>query len=116
MDEQDDLERLFARARADTALPEPLAVRMLADATRLQAMRARPPRWRRLGDQLLETLGGWYGAGGLAAACAAGLWLGLAPPAGLPDPVALMVAQGGDGTADLFGSETLVMAMAEDME
>ncbi|MEC7259674.1 MAG: hypothetical protein VXW58_17835 [Pseudomonadota bacterium] len=57
-------------------------------------------------------LGGWYGLGGLVAACAAGVWLGLAPPAGMPDAASLFTAQ--DSVADLYLGESFAMAMAED--
>lgn len=90
-----DLTGFFDAARAvPPTVPPGMADRMVANAARARAeatgrtaaRRARGPGW--LG-QLGAVLGGWYGAGGLAAACAAGVWIGLAPPSGLPDPGAL---------------------------
>ena len=43
---------------------------------------ARPRRGPRLHD-LIPALGGWPAVAGLAAACAAGVWLGAVSPAGL---------------------------------
>ncbi|GHF50681.1 hypothetical protein [Seohaeicola zhoushanensis] len=108
------LDDLFAAARAaPPALPPALAARMLADAGRVlderQAPRPAMPGWR---AQLAEAIGGWFGVGGLAAACAAGLWIGLAPPAGLPDPVGLF---GQSQTSyDLFQGSDLALALSED--
>jgi len=38
---------------------------------------------------VIAAIGGWPAVGGLATASAAGLWIGLAPPSFIPDPVAL---------------------------
>ena len=38
---------------------------------------------------VIAAIGGWPALGGLATASAAGLWIGLAPPSFIPDPVAL---------------------------
>ena len=78
-DRDKDLDMLFAEARqAPPKMPDGLADRMMSDALAVM------PRTRREGAgwlaQLGEILGGWYGYGGLAAACAAGVWLGFAPP------------------------------------
>ena len=101
MTERDDdrLEAFFTAARATT--PEPsqdLLARVLADAAEVSlggGARLLPPpaRASRL-RQAFEAMGGWTAAGGLVAASAAGLWIGLAPP----DGVATM-------TAALFGVE-----------
>ena len=47
-------------------------------------------------------LGGWAGLGGLAAASAAGVWIGLAPPEFLPDPAGMVFQQEED--LELFQS------------
>lgn len=105
------LEALFARARsAPPELPAGLASRMLADAARIQSDRARgraPRGWR---AQLAEAIGGWFGVGGLATACAAGLWMGLAPPDGL-DPVSAFQTR---TSYDLFEVSDLDLALSED--
>ncbi|WP_121062085.1 hypothetical protein [Chachezhania antarctica] len=91
-----ELERMLADLRLDTG-PDDLMARVLADAAAEQpktahiiplAVRRRAPR--RFAGQLRAQLGGWAGLGGLAAACAAGVWIGFAPPQGLPDPAELM--------------------------
>ena len=99
MTDDTDLEQMFAAARVQRdALPETLGARMLADAALVQAERqaeapapaaARPGIWA----QLRAGLGGWTGMSGLATACAAGVWIGLAPPDFLPDPVGLVYQQ-----------------------
>lgn len=104
------LDAFFAAARSDARLPTDLAARMVRDADGMHRSRTpnRPGRWA----QLRDVLGGWYGMGGLVAACAAGVWMGFAPPAGLPDAVSLFAGQ--DSTAELYLSESFAMAMAED--
>ena len=53
--------------------------------------------------------------GGMAAACGAGLWLGLAPPAFLPDPVDFV--QGTVSSTDLpYDSYDLAMLLGEETE
>ncbi|WP_164660969.1 hypothetical protein [Tropicibacter sp. Alg240-R139] len=91
-----DLEQMFANARTQRDhLPDALSARMLADAAQVQAGRAtmepaaRPGLWA----QLRAGLGGWTGLSGLATACAAGVWIGLAPPDFLPDPVGFVYQQ-----------------------
>jgi hypothetical protein len=104
------LDAFFAAARSEAALSEDLAARMLRDADGIRRSRA-SVRIGRLA-QLREMLGGWYGLGGLAAACAAGVWLGLAPPQGVPDAAALFQAQ--EDVTDFYLGESFAMAMAED--
>lgn len=78
-----DLDAVFAAARAEEQRPPgALLARVLADAEATTAA-ARPVR-QRLGAALLQALGGWPAAAGLAAACAAGVALGLAAPAAVP--------------------------------
>lgn len=113
---KDDLEAHFAAARQVPArMPERLAHRILADALAVQSAAAplgpqpKPPGagvW----TQLRQALGGWYGFGGLAAACAAGVWLGFSPPSGL-DPLALLT--GSRGSVNLLGGDDFTYAALE---
>ncbi|WP_428928449.1 hypothetical protein [Marinibacterium sp. SX1] len=101
MTEDDEFDRLvgpcIAAARAEDArLPDGLMARVMADAARVQAgwqdsaLReasvVRVPGWR----QVLMALGGMPALGGLMAACAAGIWLGAAPPQAF-DPLGFVV-------------------------
>ena len=117
----DDLDDIFAAARATA--PEPphdLRHRVLADAAQVQAG-FEPPMRRVAGAapaggwfrQVSNALGGWAGLGGLATACAAGVWIGFAPPATWPDPASLVIQE--DSSFDLFQSEetAVLMAMGE---
>lgn len=63
-------------------------------------------------QQFLRVLGGWPAMGGLAAACAAGVWIGVAPPDFLPDPVGLMVQ--GDTDVNLLDSYALSSVLPEE--
>ncbi|MDJ0821910.1 MAG: hypothetical protein QNJ09_08905 [Paracoccaceae bacterium] len=72
-----DLDDFFAAARAE--VPEPsgdllarIEAQALAERPVARAVRGPGPL-----RQLLQALGGWPGAAGLAAASAAGLWVGL---------------------------------------
>ena len=115
-DKHSDLNAFFDAARRDSvAMPDGLRARILADAGRVQggvALNA-PAGQTGFFERLREVLGGWAGIGGLAAARAAGVWMGFAPPAAMPDPVAILM-QNSETQVDLFASETLQMAMAED--
>ncbi|MEW2911375.1 hypothetical protein [Leisingera sp. JC11] len=115
-----ELEDLFAAARSERpAVPEHLSAAILADAAREQAgfrasrpaRAARQPLWR----QLIEAVGGWPAMGGLAAASAAGLWIGVAPPSFVPDPVALA---GYEDSGSAFADESYDMALmlSEDLQ
>lgn len=117
--DMDWLDDMFAGARHDPPrLPEALTQRMLADALEVQGAQPvpapMPPARPGLLAQLSDLLGGWFGLGGLAAACAAGVWLGFAPPTGLPDAATLLINGQTQTTVDLLGVESLVLAMAED--
>lgn len=87
----DALGGFFAAARAEA--PQPggdFLARMEALALAEQPaprLTAGPvtPRPTGLFGQLREALGGWVGMAGLAAACAAGIWIGVSPPASLSD-------------------------------
>lgn len=73
------LEALFDQARsAPPEVPEGLMQRVIADAA---AQQSPASVWSRL----IDTLGGLPGLGGLATATFVGIWLGVAPPAQLPD-------------------------------
>lgn len=112
----DRLDLLFAQAQRDPGqVPPGLTQRILADAEQVQAglagpvkMARRPGPWR----QFLSALGGWPTIGGLVTACAAGVWIGLAPPSFLPDPALLVL--GGSADIDLIGMDGLVAALAEE--
>lgn len=114
------LDGFFAAARNETAaLPEALEARMLADAAQVHRARAAPARRRQATAgpirQLLAALGGWPAVGGLAAACAAGVWLGFAPPASLSDPVAaVMQSQVQSDLLDTFGADDFASALSEE--
>ena len=110
-----ELEDLFAAARSEPpAVPGHLTAAILEDAAREQpgfqpARRAaRQPFWR----QLIEAVGGWPALGGLAAASAAGLWIGIAPPSFVPDPVALA------GLEDSvpYDSYDMALALSEELQ
>lgn len=112
-----ELEDLFAEARSTPpALPDHLSTAILADAARVQPgfQPAEPPRqplWR----QLTEALGGWPALGGLAAASAAGLWIGVAPPSFVPDPAALAGYED-NSTAFADGSYDMALMLSEDLQ
>lgn len=83
-DQKDEsgLEALFAASRATS--PEPpdaLMQRVLADAVALQPCVGRGTAWRRW----MAALGGAPALSGLITAASVGVWLGLAPPTGVPD-------------------------------
>jgi|AACY02.2.fsa_nt_gi hypothetical protein len=101
----DELEALFQTARRPDPVPsEALMARVLADAAAEMPRRAAAAPRRGAGwSALWLALGGWTGASGLVAATAAGLWIGIAPPAGL------------DGlAASLTGAEALEVVLLPD--
>jgi len=80
----------FAAGRAVPAVPPDLAARILADAraelehSRAGAVAATGPAQapaRGFLSSLLSAIGGWPAISGMAAATAAGVWLGFASPA-----------------------------------
>lgn len=84
------LDGFFAAARAETPEPgadflarltEAALDEQMAQAGRRSAAAgaAAPGLWA----ALRQALGGWPGMAGLAAACAAGVWLGVSPPEGM---------------------------------
>ena len=82
-DMQDELalEGLFQEARAMApVVPAALAARVLVDAQSLQ------PAPKRAGlSALWQSWGGARGLAGLLSATVVGVWLGVSPPASLPD-------------------------------
>lgn len=101
----DGLADLFARARADAPRPgADLTARILADAAAVQADLRRqaapgPRRTQRPQGpvrRLRDALGGWPALAGLGLAALAGLWLGLTPPAFLPDGGTMLQTAGYD--------------------
>lgn len=73
------LEALFDAAwQAPPEVPDALMARVLADARSAQVA---PSFW----TGLMESLGGWPGLGGLVTATCVGVWIGVAPPARVPD-------------------------------
>lgn len=83
-----DLSAFFEAARAEAPVPDgDFMARLTADAlaempvpgARVAPQGGGPGLW----DQVRGALGGWIGMTGLAAACAAGIWIGVNPPATL---------------------------------
>lgn len=110
----DTIDALFAQAKDQTPpVPDALMARMLADAAAMQprpASDVRPvvaPASGGLFGPIWAALGGWAGAGSLAAAAAAGVWIGIAPPttglAGLTDAVF-----GASITLDVLSSDDIL--------
>lgn len=105
-----DLDELFAAARAAAPppLPPDLAARIVAAAAAGRAAPAPPmaparaPGLRARLAALLAELGGAPALGGLATAGIAGLWVGLADPAGAAGFVLEAAAGLGPAVADLF--------------
>ncbi|MEX0287356.1 MAG: hypothetical protein AB3N23_22340 [Paracoccaceae bacterium] len=105
------LDELFAEAR-DPEPSDQLIDRVLADAAEVQAGfedEALPFHAPSLFAQVREALGGWAGLGGLATACAAGLWIGIAPPSNWADPVVWISAD--QTTFDLFQGEDVALLL-----
>ena len=129
----DLLEALFEEARQDQpTLPDDLSARILADAADAADVQARqaaalavPPAQNPAGAlaasaigmwrQFRAAVGGWPAMGGMAAACAVGLWIGLAPPSFLPDP-AEFTQLSVDTTALPYDSYDLAVMLGEETE
>ena len=108
----DGLEMFFDAARQDPPQAHSdFLARIEAQALEIQnAQQAsiaatRCPVWR----QLLQTLGGWSGAAGLAAACATGIWLGITPPAALDPLLGTAADLGSLGLDPLSGYDLAMM-------
>ncbi len=90
MTKNDDmfLTELFAEARdADLQVPQHLMARVLIDADEQIAATAKAAQKPQQGlwSLLMTAIGGWPAVGGLAMAGVAGIWVGYAPPTGIPD-------------------------------
>ncbi|WP_040104084.1 hypothetical protein [Phaeobacter gallaeciensis] len=126
------LDDLFASARtaAPAPLPEALEQAILSEAAAMQAAilerqaagSDRAAQSTEAGSgifaglrDLMAGLGGWPALGGLATASAAGLWIGLAPPAFLPDPVSLAGIELSEDSLP-YDSYDLAMVLSEEME
>lgn len=82
-----DLDAAFEAARnAPPQMPIGLSARILADAE------ANLPR-ASLFERFMAAIGGTAGLGGLVTATVVGLWIGVAPPDGLGDPLQLIGVQ-----------------------
>ncbi len=115
-----DLDGLFAQAREERlGLPESLQAAILADAAAVQAewQAPEPEKPVRGGFwlQLRQAVGGWPALGGLAAASAAGLWIGFTGPEFLPDPLDLVTASAEVETVP-YDNFDLAVLLAEDFE
>ncbi|MCE8009386.1 hypothetical protein [Aestuariivita sp.] len=86
-----ELDALFeAASQSRPVADEAWLGRVAQDAEseiRRRAGRRPPSFWQ----QISGVLGGWQGLGGMAVACGAGLWIGIAPPASLSDQVAVVL-------------------------
>lgn len=74
--------------------------------------------WRRGAEKLRDirtALGGWPAMAGLAAASLTGIWIGVAPPSFLPDPVAL-ASDTLNGSSLPDGSYDLAFVLSEEAE
>jgi len=85
MAEPDDLlDALLADARRQTAdHSAALMARVVADADAAMPVIAAPEPAQSWGASFFAMFGGWPALSGVAAAGIAGLWVGLAPPAGV---------------------------------
>ena len=97
-DEFDHLDRFLDTAARSVPVSDSLMHRVLADAERIDRARRPASVWH----QLREALGGWSGFGGLVAASLAGLWIGFAPPAMLPDPAAFLMGSDASVETDFW--------------
>lgn len=81
------LDDFFRAAREEALLPDAdLLARIMADADDVQssfAPQEDPAPRRSLWAGFSDAIGGWGGMGGLVAASAFGLWLGVSPSTGL---------------------------------
>lgn len=104
------LEDMFAAAKRHAPRPDgAMMARVLADAEAVQfgfvtpgSVQAAPRRG--LFEGVFDLLGGWAGLGGLAAASAFGLWLGISPVMGVGDSFGLP-ALGSSAALDRLGED-----------
>ena len=114
-DRDDDLEEYFAAARKSDPIPgDDLMQRVMADAAGLQTVTQLPPRATRdpWWTRAIETIGGWPAMGGVMAAGVAGLWVGVAPPAGVEDWAATLVGNT-ESVAIFVDSQTLGLEVSD---
>lgn len=98
---EEELDALFHAAQHDQPAPSAdWLARVVDDAERELAFSPQPVRQPSLWTQIASALGGWQGFGGMAVACAAGLWIGISPPELVGDPVGM--AFGSDSTVDVL--------------
>jgi hypothetical protein len=107
---EDDLllDGFFEAARAPVPAPDAaLTARVLADAGRELARQGQPAAAApRAQTGWFGFIGGWPSLSGLAAATAAGVWIGFAPPASLSDVTSAVL--GDDLSVSVFSMENLL--------
>lgn len=114
MADHDELETLFAQARENRpALPDDLVVRIETDAEAMRLRRSAPKERRQRRWLGLDRFGSWQALGGLVAASAAGVWIGIAAPGFLPDPATYIFPQ---DTTFLVADLSLDTGFLEDTE
>lgn len=102
------LDGFFEAARQDAPQPTgDFMARMMQDALDAQPVPAIAPEpwWR----QLMPALGGWPGAAGLLAACAAGVWIGVSPPASFEGLLGGDISLGTTGIDPLSGFDLTML-------
>ena len=110
----DELDAALAEAQAELpSLPPALQARILADAAAVQMASSTPRQTRATPKSssgfsgLWAALGGGRGAGGLAAASLAGLWIGFTGAGGLVPATADIWSSSGEiGYVELMAGET----------
>lgn len=112
-DDDTELDQLFAAARKERAtLPDDLAVRIQTDAEAIRLQNLPKPT-RSIWARALDGVYGWQGMGGLVAASAAGLWIGMSAPAFLPDPASFLFSQDADYIVADLGLDASFLEDAE---
>lgn len=116
MTQTDDLDLMLRGMRLDTA-PSALTDRIVADALRVQAQ-AVPSTPDRTGAgsvwwQMVRLLGGWPALGGMAVACAAGVWIGFAAPA--LDPTGFSLFGSGADDIEMIDGYGVAALLAEEI-
>jgi hypothetical protein len=123
--QQDDLDALFAEARAvPPAQGSDLMARVMADALAVDAARRRPhvaqlrtPGWRilRALRAFAATFGGAGPVTGMATAAAAGLWIGFAAPAPVAAFAPMLLGQETAADVDLIPDILVLLDPAAEM-
>lgn len=112
-----EVDALLRAARAaPPVVSDDLMAAILADASQMQAgflPPEVPARRQSFFAALLSVLGGGIGVGGLVTAGLAGVWIGVAPPAFLPDPMELT---GITSTSELFDGFDMSELISEDLQ